>query len=290
MSLAGIFSHNEGLEELATEDMQYLLLPFFLGTLSTKLTLNDRKHVINVAEIYFRDFLRRTNEYGLSNYVFKDENREKETAVEKNDFQKLQHSVNTRASKIQQFNEKKELKTKIAELKTNMNNEHVDEEIKRNYYISMLKLSIYDAIDELNNIEMEKPILEHMANLKMDSRPKPKGPQPKPLQPIIITKDEVQKAVFGLGYPSLPTMTVQEFYDKRVQDGVFPDPSKPSTGPMSLQEAALKGLELNDDDSEAKEKEEQLEKDDPELLQRLRDMDEFKDDHRRGSGNRMNRS
>lgn len=36
-----------------------------------------------------------------------------------------------------------------------------------------------------------------------------------PLRPIIITKNELQKQVYGVGYPSIPSMTVDEFYAKR---------------------------------------------------------------------------
>lgn len=99
----------------------------------------------------------------------------------------------------------------MEDLKKNMENEYADEEIKRNYFLTMIKLFIYESIDELNSIDMEKPILEHIANMKKDDKPQPKRPPPPPLKPIIITKDEVQKAVFGAGYPSLPTMTVRKF-------------------------------------------------------------------------------
>lgn len=46
-------------------------------------------------------------------------------------------------------------------------------------------------------------------------------PPPPPLHPYIITKNEAQKAVFGLGYPSMPIYTVEEFYENRVKDGRF---------------------------------------------------------------------
>lgn len=288
--MGDIFSRNESIDELATDNVQYLLLPSLLGTLTSKLTTGERKDIVNVSEIYFKDFLQRTNEYGLSNYEFKS-NDNVRTVEEKNEMQKLQDSVNTRASKIQKFKEQKELKTHIAELKANMNNEHVDDEIKRNYFITMIKLAIYNAIDELNNIEMEKPILEHMANLRKENKPKQKGPPPRPLKPIIITRNEAQKAVYGMGYPSLPTMTVQEFYDKRVRDGIFPDPNKAATGgSMSLQEATIQGVNLDNRDEEDEQREKMEENDDPDMLKTLRDRDEFKDDHRRGWGNRMNRS
>ena len=54
VSLTGMFSRNESLEELSTETLQYLLLPALLGTLSLKLCNQPRKDIINVAEIYFR--------------------------------------------------------------------------------------------------------------------------------------------------------------------------------------------------------------------------------------------
>lgn len=43
-------------------------------------------------------------------------------------------------------------------------------------------------------------------------------------------------------------------------------------------------------EEEEAEKEVKVERDDSKLLKEARDWDEFKDDHRRGWGNRMNRS
>ncbi|RZC41447.1 immunoglobulin-binding protein 1 [Asbolus verrucosus] len=286
VSYAGIFSNNEGVEEIATNDLQYFLLPALLGSLSLKLTSGERKDIIEVAEIYFKDFLNRCNDYSLSNYEFKNKKEEKQPQSE---FEQIAVSVNTRASKIQRYKEQKDLKLKLADLKKNMEKEHADEEIKRDYFLTMLKLFIHEAVIELNSIENEKPILEYMANMKKDEKPERKRP-PAPLKPIIITKDEIQKAVFGAGYPSLPTMTVQEFYDKRVKDGIFPDPTKQSAGPVSLQQAALSGMQLNDEEKEVEAKEIAVEEDNPEYMERMRHMDEFKDEHRRGWGNRMNRS
>lgn len=54
VSLTGMFSKNESLEELPTETLQYLLLPALLGTLTLKLSNQPRKELIEVAEIYFR--------------------------------------------------------------------------------------------------------------------------------------------------------------------------------------------------------------------------------------------
>lgn len=42
-----------------------------------------------------------------------------------------------------------------------------------------------------------------------------------PLRPFIITKDLLQKQVYGLGYPGIPTMTIEEFFDKKVAEGTM---------------------------------------------------------------------
>ena len=44
------------------------------------------------------------------------------------------------------------------------------------------------------------------------------------MRPFILTKEDVQKTVFGAGYKSLPTYTVEEFFDQQVALGNFPDP------------------------------------------------------------------
>ena len=104
----------------------------------------------------------------------------------------------------------------------------VDEELERKYYLTLIKNFADQAIDELNSIEMEKPLLEHMAKVRKgdsfgnanDNVKKTKYPSSNLRQPtIIITRDEIQKKVFGAGYPSLPIMTVQEFYEQRRKDG-----------------------------------------------------------------------
>jgi len=71
----------------------------------------------------------------------------------------------------------------------------------------------------------------------------------------------------------------------------WPDSSQHNvTNSRCLQDIANKDVIANDEDSEIVLKEKKEEKDDPEYLERLRAMDEYKDTHRRGWGNRANRS
>lgn len=256
-----------------------------MGSLCLKLTSRDRKDVIEVAEVYYKDFLQRCNDYGLSNYKFNKEESDNHDSVEtkRTEFDEIRLSINTRAGKIQRFKEQKELKMKLEEISSNMENENVDEEIKRKYFLTMIQLFIYEGVDELGSIEAEKEILVHMSSIHAEEKPKPRRPPP-PLKPVIITKDAVQKAVFGAGYPSLPVMSVEEFYEKRVQEGIFPSHSHSHAQP-------LKGPVHNaNTNTEEEELERKVEQDDPELLAKLRQKDDFKDDHRRGWGNRANRS
>lgn len=101
VSLTDIFSKNEGIEEVATNDLQYFLLPALLGALSLKLTSGERKDIVDCAEIYFKDFLSRCNDYGLSNYQFREKENTDEQKRGKTEFEQLEMAVNTRANKIQ---------------------------------------------------------------------------------------------------------------------------------------------------------------------------------------------
>jgi len=115
------------------------------------------------------------------------------------------------------------LESRLDILKKNLDNPNIDDETKREYFVTLLKLYAVQITDELNLLGKEKIILENIkkmgsAHTLACETQKTKLPVAK-LKPIIITRDDVQKKVFGAGYPSLPVMTVEEFYDKRVKDG-----------------------------------------------------------------------
>lgn len=53
VSLAGVFSSNEMFEEIISEHIKFLLLPYYLGNLISK-TNKDREEALNLSEIYFK--------------------------------------------------------------------------------------------------------------------------------------------------------------------------------------------------------------------------------------------
>ncbi|CAK1544380.1 unnamed protein product [Leptosia nina] len=282
VSLSGMFSQNESLEELPTETLQYLLLPALLGTLTLKLCNQPRKEIINVAEIYFKDFLQRCKDYGVTDVELPQTSSDENNVRSQNEQAKIASMVLTREAKIKRYKEMKELKEKLSTLSKSMESPNVDDQTKREYFTVLLLNYVNQALDELSSIEQERPILEYMAKNAGELKPNKRERAPQ-LKPVIITRDAIQKAVYGAGYPSLPTMTVEEFYDKRVREGTFPAAS-------NIPHTTIQNTELNADEAEEVRKEEEEEDDDPEELARKRNMDEYKDDHRRGWGNRYNRS
>ncbi|XP_058448318.1 immunoglobulin-binding protein 1 [Malaya genurostris] len=293
VSLCGLFSSNEAYEEVATENLRYFLLPFFLGQLTLKLCNAGRKEIVEVAEIYYNDFLRRCENYKLCD---KPEAVAVLDNVNRGDkIQELMRMGQERNAKLKKYQEKKELDDQIKMLKIAMEKEHVDDEIKREFYLKLLNSCILDAREELVSISQEKQILEHIAVMRRsgdsdEHKHPPRGPPPKPLKPIIITRDAVQKAVYGMGYPSMPTMTVAEFYEQRVAEGIFPDQEKmKEINKNSLMNRVYQDNEA-EQEKEAEEIEQLVEEDDEQYLARQRAKDEFKDEHRRGYGNRYNRS
>lgn len=66
VSAVDLFSPNESLEEVSSLNLRYLLLPALLGKLTLKLATDasGRFEVVKLADIYFKDFLRRCRDYG----------------------------------------------------------------------------------------------------------------------------------------------------------------------------------------------------------------------------------
>lgn len=130
-----------------------------------------------------------------------------------------------RNEKIRKYKEQKEFESELGSLKLLKDR---DDETCRKYYLMYIKSFINVSLDELKSIKDEKPLAKHMLEMKQGktlSSSEANGSSKdkfiaKPLKPIIITRNEMQKKVFGAGYPSLPTFTVDEFYQQRVADGM----------------------------------------------------------------------
>lgn len=205
---------------MATTDIKFFLLPVLLGDLHLKLSSEDRIGILNVAEIYLKDFLQRCKDYGLTDMEIPGPESAKEDEPKHPGPLSFEEMAKQREAKIRKFKEAKDLEAKLVELKNALANPSSDETVARDYYLTLLKKFISSSVDELKSIIQEKPIVEHIAKMRKSDQPL-KKPQPnqKPLKPIIITRDAAQKAVYGLGYPSIPAMTVEELVDQRLKEG-----------------------------------------------------------------------
>lgn len=310
VSLGGMFSDNEAFEEIPTGDIKFLLLPFFLGQLTLKLNSTDsaiRKNYVDVAEVYYKDFLKRSEEYGLRERASESSDhalaRFQGAERNPNELEELKQMAVQRNDKLRKYKEKKELEGEINRMKVAVEREEeLDDDVLRKFYMNLIKFSILEAEEELKFLDQEKLMLDFRkqemgegagASSRMDHHQDKQQQHHhhhhrKPLKPIIITRDALQKAVYGRGYPSMPTMTVEEFYHQRVADGIFPDPNKKSTVKARQDMTEEEVAELDEQEEVALEQ--AIERDDEFQRARQAAMDDFKDNVRRGDGNRHNRS
>lgn len=186
---------------------------------------------------------------------------------------------------MERFRQSKQLEADIKELKTVLGGATRDEDVLRDYYLKLIQKFVNTSLDELASLEMEVGVLQHMAKVKAGKIvPEPEKPRRK-LQPIIITKDKMQKEVYGLGYPSLPVLSVDEFYEKRIAEGWWKPPSSGGALQDRANDPELEARMLEEEEREKDDKEDQ---DDEEAREKALYMDEYKDEHRRGEGNRHN--
>jgi len=291
VSILDIFSRNESYTEMSTECLKYFMLPVLLGDLENKLCENERETVVEKVQIYYIDFLQRCKDYGFADLnripkmiSVKDELTEDgvEEVPRMPDLSKMNSE---RSAKMARYKLNRQLETDIKELKVVLGGATKDEDVLRNYHLKMIQRFVNLSLDELNSLEMEVGVLKHMAKIKAGKVAPVEEKPVRKMEPIIITKDKMQKEVYGLGYPSMPVLSVDEFYEKRVRDGWW---KPPSSGGALQDRANDPELEAKMKDQEERERDDKEDRDDEETREKALGMDEWKDDHRRGEGNRHN--
>lgn len=268
-----LFSRNEHVDELPTADVKYLLLPAFLGEISLKRTSEDRAEAVNTAKVYFMDFIDRCKTYEIA-----DKGLVIPTAVA--DQTNKQEQKESREKKIERYKEKKALDEKINAMKVRLkdNPDGVEESDMRKYYTDWIRVWTNNAVENLQSISSELEILAHMRKMKesggLGTNDESKPPLPPPMKPILITREMMQRGVFGAGYRSLPTMTEDEFFEKELREGkIVADFDAANPAGSNGERPPAEESDSADDDDEEK-------------LQKKRDWDEWKDTHRRGDGNK----
>ncbi|XP_023325696.1 immunoglobulin-binding protein 1b isoform X2 [Eurytemora carolleeae] len=226
VSSLDLFSRNENYKELETSHLKYFLLPVLLADLNSRLTEGERENIVEICQIYYIDFLTRTNDYGFGDVripVLKTMKKEGDQEGSEDHQTKpgsripdLNKMNSEREEKMARFREKKEVELEIKRLKELViDPASRDDDLIRNLQINMIKRFRSIALEELDSLHMEIDILHHRRELRAGRVEAEPVKPARPLQPIIITKDNLQKEMYGLGYPSLPVLSVDEFYDHR---------------------------------------------------------------------------
>nr|XP_034969934.1 immunoglobulin-binding protein 1 isoform X2 [Zootoca vivipara] len=287
-----LFSHNEELEEISSADLKFMLVPALLAALILK-QVNPSKRLEHVqrARAGFMDFLKVCKDYGIGHFKLP-----REVEVESGDesgssgssFNTVLGSdqqaailamASNRQAKIERYKQKKELENQLATLKPFIDGGQAEEEQIREFYLLQIKKWISTSLEEIESIDQETAILIRRDAMKQGTARQPPRPLGPPMKPFILTRDAAQANVFGAGYPSLATMTVDDWYEQHRKKGSLPDQGIPQ---------AASAPEKQQEEEEKKAEEKEKDGDDDEALRKAREWDEWKELHPRGYGNRKN--
>uniref|UniRef100_A0A8C5SL78 Immunoglobulin-binding protein 1 n=1 Tax=Laticauda laticaudata TaxID=8630 RepID=A0A8C5SL78_LATLA len=318
-----LFSRNEELEEIASADLRFMLVPALLAALTLRqvapprrlehlrrarglfleflrlcrlvpallaaLTLRQvapprRLEHLRRARGLFLEFLRLCRDYAVARFdlpreAVNEEEEEEERGGKAGpappDGQaSLLAMAAARRAKIERYKQKKELESQLASLKPFIDSGQAEEEQIREFYLLQIKKWITVSLEEIESIDQEIAILNQRGALQGPAAQLSQPPRP-PMRPFILTRDAAQAKVFGTGYPSLATMTVDEWYEQHQKQGVLPD--------QGISQRAPAGPE-----GQQKEQENATEEEQQAAALKAREWDDWKDMHPRGYGNRKN--
>lgn len=286
-------SANEELQDIATQDLQFLTLPFMQAHLWMQRPVNavngNRVDDLKTAKKLLLEWWDKCRQLGLAT------RQHVELMEQISNPRAIMDVFKSREEKIKRFKSQRELRNKLAELEEKRSSiVSADDELIRELYLTEVMLSLENAIDNISLVDRELEMIEtHQASVadsrsagikenripndEVSARLDPhiskiptSGPlmdtKGKPLRPFTITskREDTKAGVFRPGH-RLPTMSIDEYLDKEFERG-------------NVLSGGTKGPEKkvwDDNDENAL---------DAETL-RLRNWDIFKEDNPRGAGN-----
>eukprot|EP01031_Cornospumella_fuschlensis_P030560 gene30560-36933_t len=296
-----LFSKNETLEDVHTETMKYLYLPYFRAKcLMSIRDMDKRRSNLLQAKDFLDDFLHSCSLYGV---LHESEMKKVENAV--------MSAEEKRNSKIEKYKRDKAAKLRMQELTrflaiTKEDGEVDNEDQQRELYLLTLQSYARDAIDDLELLREELMMLamraqEHAVleerSEKNERRGEPANqqslvpPGSKALDPnrpgieitktykvgdqIIMSRDTVKAQVFG-DRIAPPTMSLEEFADLEMQQALEREQRQQEGDGATkrYQQLLQEGLEDDADLVDA-------------ATVKDREWDDWKDNNPRGWGNKM---
>uniref|UniRef100_F7GZZ5 Immunoglobulin binding protein 1 n=1 Tax=Callithrix jacchus TaxID=9483 RepID=F7GZZ5_CALJA len=206
-----LFSRNEDLEEIASADLKYLLVPAFQGALTVK-QVNPSKRLdhLQQAREHFINYLTECRCHHVVEFEMpetKDNSAENHTANSSMAYPSLVAMASQRQAKIERYKQKKELEHRLSTMKSAVESGQADDERVREYYLLHLQRWIDISLEEIESIDQEIKILRERDSSREASTSNASHLERPPMKPFILTRITAQDKVFGAGYPSLATMT-----------------------------------------------------------------------------------
>jgi len=269
------FSKNEELEDVRTDVLQFLLIPYYLGELELKVVDKDRIFHLRQSQGHFTTFLNQAEHFRL---IHTDDleafHREDPPSAE----QKRQEAISrhTRKKKVaQQLQKVISKRDKLLKDLGEEGLEELDEEDHREEALALIQICILEAISQNSIVAQELSMLSQIQAMRnqgvdpLDPTHRP-PPQSNNIGNFTILKDgtrrEITKGVFQT--KNLPSMTVEEWGAHQASLA-----ASHSHGPSSQgRKAANEDEEDEDFDSDAKDL-------------KAREWADWVDENPRGAGN-----
>ncbi|XP_060038832.1 immunoglobulin-binding protein 1 isoform X2 [Erinaceus europaeus] len=233
LSQLDLFSRNEDLEEIASTDLKYLMVPALQGAFAMK-QVNPSKRLEHLqwAREHFLKYLTQCRHYRVAEFELprnKNKSAENNTANFSMAYPNLVAMASQRQAKIERYKQKKEVENRLSTLKSAVESGEADDERVREYYLLHLRRWISISLEEIESIDEEIIILRGKDSSKEASTSHSSHQDRPPMKPFVLTRNVTQAKVFGAGYPSLASMTVNDWYDQHENYGALPDQGIAST-------------------------------------------------------------
>lgn len=282
-----IFSRNEELDDINTGDLKFLLVPALLAEVSVAVQdMAQRKQSLENAMVYWRLFAQSCEQYKLADS-------DDLSALERDIEDRPLDAHTRRDQKIARYKRAKSLDTMTAALfdrkKKTVGDEFswgngVDEETERDLILALLKRAAGEAVESLDSIRQEMPMLEMMARgVKPAPPPITHDPDAKPWIVRIKDKSELYKLymeqVFQPDVP-MPTISLAEAADFEIDQAMEAKARKEEHELWEKHEADMQWYKgdrqgAREDDEEEK------------ATLKARSWDDWKDENPYGAGNKM---
>nr|CAD7459375.1 unnamed protein product [Timema tahoe] len=210
VSRLGLFDVQVPLEQVPTQTLKLFLLPALMGTLCVKLSGEDRTKVVQLTEIYFRDFLERCRRYCIADVSVPTQGKVTATRGPAANIEGVleRYDVILRCSE-----ERSRMERRLQNLRAKM---AASESAKREYYLTLIQSFVGKVLDLLEKLEMETPLVQSLCKgrkgislSEKETRQKMAMilPAPRPLQPVLILKYEPEKQQSEGVSPDQPSST-----------------------------------------------------------------------------------